>query len=151
MKTVVLDRDAYGIGEHRFHPQVLQLAKDLGFTIRLCRPYRAKTKGKVERFNRYLRYSFWVPLRARFKAAGLGVDSETANIEVTRWLREVANVRIHADLKQRPIDRLQAERIHLEPYASTVVNLERIAHRVPTPIESLQHPLLSYDALVVAQ
>lgn len=29
---------------------------------RICKPYRAKTKGKVERMNGYLRYSFWVPL-----------------------------------------------------------------------------------------
>ena len=150
MKTVVLDRDAYGIGEHRFHPQALQLAKDLGFTIRLCRPYRAKTKGKVERFNRYLRSSFWVPLRARFKASGLVVDAETANFEVTRWLRDVANVRIHSELKQRPIDRFDVERAHLAPYEGTVVNLNALSRSVPTPIESLQHPLSSYDALVVS-
>ena len=150
MKTVVLDRDAYGIGDHRFHPQVLQLAKDLGFTIRLCRPYRAKTKGKVERFNRYLRSSFWVPLRARFKASGLVVDAETANFEVARWLRDVANVRIHSELKQRPIDRFDVERAHLAPYEGTVVNLNALSRSVPTPVESLQHPLSSYDALVVS-
>jgi transposase len=151
MKTVVLDRDAYGIGEHRFHPQVLQLAKDLGFKIRLCRPYRARTKGKVERFNRYLRASFWVPLRARFKASGLVVDAETANLEVSGWLRDIANVRIHGDLKQRPIDRFEVERTHLAPYQGTVVNLNALSRAVPTPIESLQHPLSSYDALVVSQ
>ncbi len=55
MKTVVLERDAYGDGKHRFHPGLLQLADDSGFRIRLCRPYRAQTKGKVERFNRYFR------------------------------------------------------------------------------------------------
>jgi len=36
MKTVVLDRDAYGDGQHRFHAQLLELAKDCGFSIRLC-------------------------------------------------------------------------------------------------------------------
>lgn len=30
MKTVVLERDAYGDGKHRFHPGLLQLADDLG-------------------------------------------------------------------------------------------------------------------------
>jgi transposase len=55
MKTVVLERNAYGRGRHRLHPGLLALSRDLGFAVRLCRPYRAKTKGKVERFNRYLR------------------------------------------------------------------------------------------------
>lgn len=150
MKTAVLDRDAYGPGQHRYHPQLLQLAIDSGFSIRLCRPYRAKTKGKVERFNRYLRNSFWVPLRARFKVSGLMVDAETANLEVARWLREVANVRIHGDLKQRPVDRFIDERDTLQPYEGTVVNLEtRPTTKVPIPTESLQHPLTAYDALVI--
>lgn len=151
MKSVVVERDAYAPGKHRFHPQVLALANDHGFSLRLCRPYRAKTKGKVERFNRYLRESFWVPLQARFKASGLLVDAESANVEVTRWLREVANAREHADLKERPVDRLFHERDHLQPYAGTVVELPAAHRPVPIPYESLQHPLSTYDALVAAR
>jgi|GEM_PF-2503219 len=37
-------------------------------------PCRTRTKGKVERFNRYLRESFYNPLHSRVKAAGLLVD-----------------------------------------------------------------------------
>jgi len=59
MRTVVLERDAYGDGQHRYHAGLLHLADDLSSRIRLCRPYRARTKGKVERFNRYLRESFY--------------------------------------------------------------------------------------------
>ncbi|MFM8356514.1 MAG: IS21 family transposase [Gammaproteobacteria bacterium] len=151
MKTVVVERDAYAPGKHRFHPEVLTLANDHGFALRLCRPYRAKTKGKVERFNRYLRESFWVPLQARFKASGLLVDAESANFEVTRWLREVANVRRHGDLKERPVDRLLRERDHLQAYAGTVVDLPAAHRHVSTPYESLQHPLSTYDALVAAR
>lgn len=36
-----------------------------GFVARLCKPYRAKTKDKVERFNGYLRRSFYNPLTSR--------------------------------------------------------------------------------------
>ena len=152
MKTVVLDRDAYGDGLHRFHPQLLELAKDCGFSIRLCRPYRAKTKGKVERFNRYLRYSFWIPLKARFNASGLLVDRETANLEVSRWLRDVANRRVHGELNERPCDRLQIEQSFLQPYEGTAVShvdFNALSRVVPIPVESLQHPLSSYDALMV--
>ena len=143
------ERDAYGAGQHRFHPQVLQFCRDLGFSIRLCRPYRARTKGKVERFNRYLRHSFWIPLRSRFAASGLIVDADTANREATIWLREVANVRVHGDLKERPIDRWQRERAHLLPYHGVVNLAPRPTRRVPIPTESLQHPLATYDALVI--
>lgn len=145
----MLECDAYGDGQHRFHPQLLQLAKDCGFSIRLCRPYRAQTKGKVERFNRYLRNSFWIPLKARFAASGLTVDAETANVEVARWLADVANARVHGELKERPVDRWQEERPHLLPYHGVVNLAPRPGRRVPMPIESLQHPLSTYDALVV--
>lgn len=37
MKTAVIERDAYGDGQHRFHAGLLQMADDLGFRIRLCR------------------------------------------------------------------------------------------------------------------
>jgi transposase len=64
-KTVVIERNAYGIGEHRYHAAFLDYARHAGFMIRLCRPYRAKTKGKVQRFNGYLRRSFYVSLSSR--------------------------------------------------------------------------------------
>lgn len=69
MKTVVLERDAYGPGAHRFQPAFLDFARHDGFVPKLCRPYRAKTKGKVERFNGYLRRSF--PLASKLAQAGL--------------------------------------------------------------------------------
>jgi transposase len=69
MKTVVLERDAYGPGEQRFHPAFLDFASHHGFLPRLCRPYRAKTKGKVERFNGYLRRSFYT----RWPRGSLGI------------------------------------------------------------------------------
>jgi transposase len=67
VKTVVLERDGYGPGVHRFHPALWDVAKHYNFQPRLCRPYRAKTKGKVERFNGYLRHSFHVPLVSRLR------------------------------------------------------------------------------------
>jgi transposase len=110
MKTVVLERDVDGPGEHRYHAGFLDYAKHCGFVIKLCRPYRARTKGKVERFNGYLRRSFYVPLISRLKQAGLPLDAVTANAEVRRWLKEVANVRIHANTQVQPVQRLQVLR-----------------------------------------
>ena len=119
MKTVVLERDHYGDGQHRFHAGFLDYAHHSGFVIKLCRPYRAKTKGKVERFNGYLRRSFYVPLVSRLRQEGARLDVRTANIEVTAWLAEVANVRLHGTTGQAPSVLLEAERAHLQTTAPT--------------------------------
>ena len=105
MKTVVLERNAYGRGQHRLHPGLLALSRDVGFAVRLCRPYRAKTKGNVERFNRYLRESFYNPLVTRLQAR-VPLDVDTANVEVLKWLRDVANILEHRGTRCRPLDRL---------------------------------------------
>jgi len=117
MKTVVLERDVQGEGAHRFHAGFLDYARHAGFVIKLCRPYRARTKGKVERFNGYLRRSFYVPLVAQFKQAGLVLDAATATVQVRRWLDEVANVRVHGTTGEPPLTRLAAERAALQPLA----------------------------------
>lgn len=80
MRTVVAERDGYGRGQHRFHTGFLDFARHCGFSPRLCQPYRAQTKGKVERFIRYLRGGFYVPLASRLAQEGLTVDRESANI-----------------------------------------------------------------------
>lgn len=173
MKTVVLERDVYGEGQHRYHAGFLDFAKHSGFIIKLCRPYRAKTKGKVERFNGYLRRSFYVPLISRLAQSHLQLDVVTANGEVTRWLSEVANQRLHGTTQERPSDRLQAEVSHLQPLPAPwrgdiraarasesaeanpaniakqselirpVIVTERLAESLPN-----QHPLAVYDQLL---
>ncbi len=151
MKAVVLDRDAYGPGLHRFHPSLLQLADDLGFVPRLCRPYRARTKGKVERFNRYLRESFYNPLASRVRHGGFLLDPVTANRFVLEWLAEVANVRTHAGLKARPKDLWQAELAELVPLpAAHRKDWSPLIGRYPIPVESIQHPLSVYGELLEA-
>lgn len=118
MKTVVLERDSYGQGQHRYHAGFLDYAGHSGFIIKLCRPYRAKTKGKVERFNGYLRRSFYAPLSSRLSQGGLKLDVVTANIEVAQWLCQVANQRVHGATDMRPWVRLQEELPHLQAMAA---------------------------------
>jgi transposase len=149
MRTVVLERHGYGHGRHRFHPGFLDFARHCGFRLRLCAPYRAQTKGKVERFIRYLRQSFYVPLASRLAQEGLIVDRETANLTVRRWLREVANVRVHGTTGEVPAERLAIERTQLQPVPTpyggrSVRSVQR--QPVPAPIVGLQHPLSFYDA-----
>jgi transposase len=148
-KTIVVERNAYGDGLHRYQKAWLDFVKHYGVGVKLCAPYRAQTKGKVERFHRYLRESFYNPLQAA--QSGL-VDVALANREVRPWLDEVANSRVHATLKERPVDRFAIERSVLRPlplpYGGRQPILPApIQHRVPMPIESLQHPLSVYDAV----
>ena len=143
-KTIVLDRNAYGAGQHRFNPLLLDFAKHYGLNIAPCAPYRAQTKGKIERFHRYVRQSFFIPLQTRIDEL---VDVPTANREVTMWLSDVAAVRTHATLKERPIDRFARERPSLRPLPLPYGGHRRSPHTptfVPVPIESLQHPLRVY-------
>ena len=151
-KTIVIERDAYGSGEHRYHSELLTLADAYGFRPRLCRPYRAKTKGKVERFNGYLKGSFVVPLAASLKQAGLALDLAAANAHIGPWLERVANRRVHATTQAVPAERLLIERQHLQPlpfFAAAPAPSRAIPQRrLPIPTESLQHPLSVYEALV---
>jgi len=158
MKTVVIERDAFGPGKHRFHATLWDLAKHYNFRPRVCRPYRARTKGKVERFNRYLRYSFHLPLVTRLRQAGLRLDRDTANVEVTRWLREVANARVHGEIGQIPAHLLIQERHALQrlpaPYRGDVRAARAPAAVVPQVADRAfavvppQHELAVYDRLL---
>lgn len=154
MKTVVLERDAYGPKLHRFQPGFLDFARHYGFHPELCRPYRAKTKGKVERMNGYIRRSFYVPLVARLKVVGLELDVVTANTEAWRWLREIADVRIHGTTKLRPGQQLVVERASLQPLpppypalikAALPASGQQLRERFHDWLDPLQHPLSVYD------
>ena len=119
----------------------------------MCRPYRAKTKGKVERFNRYLKGSFIVPLQASLRAEGLKLDVQTANGCIGPWLMRVANARIHGTTQEIPNQRLIKEKEVLLPLPIRTGNVvaARSLNNVPMPIESLQHPLSTYDALFLGE
>lgn len=153
--NIIASRYTYGRGRHRFHPAFLDFAGGCGFRPRLCQPYRAQTKGKVERFIRYLRGSFWVPLASRFAQDGVVVDRDVANVAVKRWLREVANARVHATTGEVPAMRLEEERGVLQPvpapYAGRIMRRpERKVPPTPPRLVGMQHPLSTYEMLVGA-
>lgn len=89
--------------------EFLRFALHWGFRPRACRPYRAQTKGKVERPIRYLRENF---LYGRDFAGDAHLDEERR-----RWL-ERANGRLHATLREAPRLRFERdERALLRPLA----------------------------------
>lgn len=77
--------------------EFLRFAAHWGFRVRSCRPYRAKTKGKVERPIRYLRSSF-------FYARDF-ISDEDLNAQLEEWLSKTANARIHRTTGAQPLIR----------------------------------------------
>jgi len=153
MRTVVTDRDRYGPGLHRYNRTFLDFAHHHGFLPRLCRPYRAKTKGKVERFIGYLRGSFYIPLASRLRPEGLRVDRDTANARVGTWLREVANARVHATTGEVPLVRLELERERLQPMPapwSGLIKPVPSKRQAALPL-GYQHSLRVYEELITSK
>jgi transposase len=150
MKTVVEKRNCYGRGQHKYHDELLDLAKRYGFKIKLCQPYRAQTKGKVERFNSYLKSNFYRPLAIKLKDAGLTITHHILNQYVSSWLKE-ANNRIHGTTNQQPSKLLTQEAIQLLPVGNSIApsgNQEVIKPKSLPPTYVQQTNLSRYDQLL---
>jgi transposase len=99
--------------------EFLRFARHWEFTPRACRPYRAQTKGKVERPFRYVRENF---VYGREFVSDGDLDEQRL-----RWLEQTANVRVHQTIKEQPVIRFEREeRIHLRrlaqhPYQSLLL------------------------------
>lgn len=131
MKTVWLGNDERG--EVVWHPQFLDFARYWGFTPRLCRPYRAQTKGKVESGVKYVRRNFLCSLQGREPH---GPDE--LNAALRGWVWEVANQRVHGTTHCVVRERWEAEKPHLQP----------IAGRAPYPFVEEELRRISRDAYV---
>ena len=110
MKAVVTKDERAAGGRRTENAEFLRFAHHWNFRIRACRPYRAKTKGKVERPVSYVRSSFFY--------GRTFTSDEDLNRQARHWLDHVANVRTHGTLKERPADRFEHERDLLRPLAS---------------------------------
>jgi transposase len=151
LKAVVITDERLDDGKLLENPEFLRFAAHWRFRIRACRPYRARTKGKVERPVRYLRDNF-VYGREFLGDADLQAQCD-------HWLATVANARVHATTQVVPAVRFaQEERGTLQPLAARPYrSLVRVVddgsgsvrqpRRSPTiPVE--QRPLAAYAALL---
>ena len=123
MRTAVLGEvDERGIV---YNDKLLALAGHYGYLPKACRPYRAKTKGKVERPFRYVREDFF--LARSFRSLG------DLNAQFTQWLDQVANRRLHGTTGRIVIEHFAEERPALKALPAgpfnAVLRLERrISH-----------------------
>lgn len=152
MKTVVIERDAYGEGQHRLNQCFYQFAKEMNFIPKLCKPYRPQTKGKVERMVRYVRNDFYRPLATQLARSSLQLDIETANLALMRWLNLVANQRVHNTTHCIPAEQLNLERAALQtlppPDVAPPANLPALSFSLPPlafDMTPLHHELHVYE------
>ena len=144
MRAVVLSDDRAGGGGLVLNAEFLRFAAHWGFLPRACRPYRAKTKGKVERPIRYIRESF-------FYGRSFANDDDL-NEQVAGWLEGTANVRRHATTGERPVDRFaRDERAALRPLAISPYRRlglprppEPGPRRLPATVDVERRPLSVY-------
>ena len=121
-KVVTLGRDANGQVE--WNRRMLDFAMRVGFEIRLCQPYRAQTKGKVESGVKYVRRNMWPSIRF--------TNDADLNGQALEWCDAVANARIHGTTNRVPWEMLDSERPHLgrQPDRATLAPYLRQDRRV---------------------
>lgn len=98
MRTVTIGTEA---GVPRWNATFEAFARYWGFEPRLCRPYRAQTKGKVESGVKYVKRNF-VPGR-------VFADLADFNEQLRAWLAAVSDVRIHGTTHEQPLARFARE------------------------------------------
>ena len=108
MKTVWTGTDERG--EIVWNAVFLDFARYWGFTPRLCRPYRAQTKGKVESGVKYVRRNFLCGLQGREPS-----NLADLNAELRRWVAEVANQRVHGTTHEQVLIRWDEDQFAMQP------------------------------------
>ena len=128
-KTIVLERNG---DRARINPKFEDFSRYYGYTARLCRPYRAQTKGKVESGVKYIKRSF-LPGKSF-------ASLDEANACLWQWIRAVADERIHGTTFEKPSTRFQDE--HLTPLG----NRPAYALRQPILRKVANDSMVSLDA-----
>ena len=105
LKSAVLSRI---VGQSPvFNPKYLDFANHYGFTIAPCNVGKGNEKGRVENAVGYVKKNF---------LSGLHIPDFSAIAPAARdWLDTIANVRIHGQTRQKPLDLFEKERPFLNP------------------------------------
>ena len=96
-------------GRRVWNPTFKAFADYWGVEPRVCRPYRAQTKGKVESGVKYVKRNF-LPGRTF-------VDLVDFQTQLDEWTATIADRRVHGTTHEVPLARFEREREHLVPLA----------------------------------
>src|SRR5438132_3959174 len=116
LKSAVLTRV---VGEAPvFNARYLDFARHWGFDISPCNVAKGNEKGRVENGVGYVKKNFLNGLDF--------LDFSAVNPAAQVWLATIANVRIHGETHQRPVDLFEAEQPHLRPLNPLPYDIGRI-------------------------
>ena len=102
-KVVTLGRDEDQ--QLIWNQRMLDFAMRMGLEVRLCRPYRAQTKGKVESGVKYVKRNMWPSI--------CFTDDADLNRQGLEWCDVVANAKVHGTTHRVPWEMMSEERPHL--------------------------------------
>lgn len=99
------------LGPGKWNEGFLDFCRHYGFAPKTHRPYRPRTKGKVERMVDYLKDNF---------LAGRSFDSiDDLNAQARHWLEHTANARLHGTTEAVPAELFkEKEQATLTPYST---------------------------------
>jgi hypothetical protein len=113
--------------EVKFNDRFHAFCRYWGVLPRACAPYRARTKGKDERGVGYVKRNAIAGHRF--------VSLEQLHAHLQRWMREVADVRVHGSTGEPPLQRFErAEAAALQPLAAKApfLQVRELTRRVHT-------------------
>ena len=122
---IMIDNLKTGVLEHLagctpiFNQRYLDYSRHCGFTISACNVASGNEKGRVENAVGYVKKNFLNGLELS--------DFNAVNPAARLWLDSVANVRIHGETRERPIDRFEQERAHLRRPNPATYDIARIS------------------------
>lgn len=122
MKTAVIGET---VGSIVYNRALIDFARHYGYQPKACKPYRAKTKGKVERPFRYIREDFFLARSFR--------NLDDLNAQLRHWLDTVANPRLHATTRRVVNEAFAEEKpdlktLPLAPFRSVLRLERRVSH-----------------------
>lgn len=115
---------SHGPDRVQVHPAFQAFCSDRGLAVHACRPYRARTKGKVESSVKYVKRN---AIAARRFASFAALEQHLA-----RWMAQ-ADRRVHGTTHRRPVDLFEeAERQALRPLHDPRLDVatQRLVRRV---------------------
>lgn len=116
LKSAVLSRL---VGEAPvFNSRYLDFTRHWGLTITACNVGKGNEKGRVENGVGYVKKNFLNGLDL--------LDFSAVNPAAQLWLDTIANVRIHGETHQRPVDLFRTEQPQLQPLNPSPYDLGRI-------------------------
>jgi transposase len=132
-RTIVLAKDESS-GWVEWNTKFKDRMDFYGVTVRLCRYYRAQTKGKVESGVKYVKHNALAGRRFG--------ELEELNAWLLQWCLEVADQRVHGTTHELPAQRFAQ---------SEAAALNAVDARPPAPQERMESRIVPRDGLVAVE